>query len=192
VDYRGCNLYRDLLANIRDWQICASLDGTGQIGEYIRTGLDYGTWRLNFEQGLKYAQHRRQMRIDFTLTLPGLFEVENIQKLATELGVDILAKVIFSFSPDIILSPLALPRELLDKTVDRLVNRLPTGALKDVLLQLKDRPTFTEQWPSESPAGLVKGKARVLQLEQIRKDTFTLADILKQDPEIYEWYNSIA
>jgi hypothetical protein len=192
IEYGGCNLYSDILSGTRDWQICASLDGTGQIGEYIRTGLDYGAWRLNFEQGLKYAQHRRQMRIDFTLTLPGLFEVENIQKLATELGVDILAKVIFSFSPDIILSPLALPRELLDKTVDRLVNCLPTGALKDVLLQLKNRPTFAEQWPAESPAGLAKGKRRVLQLEQIRKDTFTLADILRWDPEIYEWYDSIA
>jgi hypothetical protein len=192
AEYRGCNLYSDILGHLRDWQICASLDGTGQIGEYIRTGLDYRAWRVNFEQGLKYAQHRRQMRIDFTLTLPGLFEVENIQKLATELGVDILAKVIFSFSPDIILSPLALPRELLDKTVDRLVTALPTGALKDVLLQLKDRPTFAEQWPDTYVPALAKGRARVLQLEQIRRDTFTLADILKQDPEIYEWYNSIA
>jgi hypothetical protein len=45
------------------------------------------------------------MRIDFTLTLPGMFEVIQIQKLAEELGVDILAKVVFSFSPDIIMSP---------------------------------------------------------------------------------------
>jgi hypothetical protein len=191
VDWRGCNLYRDLLANIRDWQICASLDGTGKTGEYIRTGLDYGAWRLNFEQGLKYAQHRRQMRIDFTLTLPGLFDVENIQKLATELGVDILAKVIFSFSPDIILSPLALPRKLLDQTVDRLVTTLPTGALKEVLLQLKDRPTFEEQWPDTYLKGLAKGKHRVLKLEHIRNDSFTLADILSEDPQIYDWYQKI-
>jgi len=192
VDYRGCNLYRDLLANIRDWQICASLDGTGATGEYIRTGLDYGAWRLNFEQGLKHARHRRQMRIDFTLTLPGLFEVGNIQRLADEFGVDILAKVVFGFTPDIILSPLALPRKLLDKTVDRLVATLPNGALQDVLQQLKQRPTFEEQWPEQWPAGLAQGKHRVLQLEQIRGDTYTLADILKQDPEIYEWYDSIA
>jgi sulfatase maturation enzyme AslB (radical SAM superfamily) len=81
VDYRGVNLYRDVLAHVRDWQICASLDGTGATGEYIRTGLDYGAWRLNFEQGLEIARHPRQMRIDFTLTLPGLFEVERIQHL---------------------------------------------------------------------------------------------------------------
>ena len=191
VDYRGCNLFSDMLAHLRDWQICASIDGTGPTGEYIRTGLDYGAWRLNFEQGLQYARHPRQMRIDFTLTLPGLFEVANIQRLADELGVDILAKVVFGFTPDILLSPLALPRQLLDKTVDRLVLDLPAGALKDVLLQLKNRPTFQEQWPTEWQQGLAKGKQRVLQLEQIRGDRYTLADIVAPDTEIAKWYESI-
>jgi hypothetical protein len=191
VDYRGCNLYRDVLAHVRDWQICASLDGTGLTGEYIRTGLDYSTYVVNFKQGLEIARHPRQMRIDFTLTLPGLFEVERIQHLADELGVDILAKVMFGFSPDIILSPLALPRELLDQTVDRLVLDLPAGALKDVLLQLKSRPTFAEQWPTEWQQGLAKGKQRVLQLEQIRGDGYTLSDIVAPDPEIAKWYESI-
>jgi len=79
VDYRGINLYQDILANLRDWQICASLDGTGIVGEYIRTGLNYNSWLKNFQQGVDIARHRRQMRIDFTLTLPGLFEVEHIQ-----------------------------------------------------------------------------------------------------------------
>jgi len=191
VDYRGVNLYRDVLLHLRDWQICASLDGTGLTGEYIRTGLDYSQWRNNFALGVDISSHRRQMRIDFTLTLPGLFEVNNIQKLADEFRVDILAKVVFSFSPDIILSPLALPRELLDTTVNRLVTTLPTGALKDVLLQLKDRPTFEEQWPDTFTKALAKGKRRVLQLESIRGDKFTLADILQQDTEILKWYESI-
>jgi hypothetical protein len=193
VTYRGVNLYRDILAHIRDWQICASLDGTGAVGEYIRTGLNYEQWLDNFRQGLQIAQNRRQMRIDFTLTLPGLFEVINIQRLADELGVDILAKVVFSFTPDIILSPLALPRELLDKQVDRLVAQLPAGALQDTLLQLKKRPVFTEQWShSEAAAALVKGKQRILQLEHIRKDALTLGHILAQDREIGAWYESIA
>jgi len=190
--YRGIDLFTDILAHVRDWQICASIDGTGATGEYIRTGLDYNAWRDNFAHGVAIARHRRQMRIDFTLTLPGLFEVENIQRLAQEFGVDILAKVVFSFTPDIVLSPLALPRDLLDKKVDTLVANVNTGALRDVLLQLKNRPTFAEQWPDTYQAGLAKGKRRILQLEQIRGDTLTLSDILQQDPEIYEWYNSIA
>ena len=190
VDYNGCNLYSDLLANIRDWQICASIDGTGQIGEYIRTGLAWPVFLENFKRGLEIARHRRQMRLDFTLTLPGLFEVENMQRIANELGVDILAKVVFAFTPDIVMSPLALPRELLNRTVDRLI---PTthGALTDVLLQLKNRPNFEEQWPDQYQAGLAKGKTRVLKLEQIRNDSFTMNDILKQDADIYAWWQDI-
>jgi hypothetical protein len=190
MDYNGCNLFSDLLDRIRDWQICASIDGTGQVGEYIRTGLDFSTWLTNFRQGLSHSQHRRQMRIDFTLTLPGLFEVGNIQRLAQELDVDILAKTVFSFSPDIIMSPLALPRAILNRKVDELLPQV-AGALHDILQQLKQRPTFEEQWPDTWALALVKGKQRVLKLEQVRKDTFTMSDILKQDPEIYEWYQTI-
>ena len=192
VDYRGHNLYRDVLAHLRDWQVCASLDGTGATGEYIRTGLNYDSWLINFQQGLDIARHGRQMRIDFTLTLPGLLEVANIQRLADELGVGVLSKVVFSFTPDIIMSPLALPRQLLDRTVDNLAAQLPTGALQDILLQLKQRATFAEQWPDSWQAGLVKGKQRVLKLESIRGDSYTMADILKSNPDIYDWYQAIA
>jgi hypothetical protein len=190
VVHAGCDLYLHLLGNIRDWQICASIDGTGKIGEYIRTGLAYPSWLLNFKRGLEIARHRRQMRIDFTLTLPGLFEVERIQQTADELGVDILAKVVFSFTPDIIMSPLALPREILNRKIDELV---PTtrGALQHVLLQLKQRPTFEEQWPDQFQAGLAKGKARVLKLEQIRNDSFTMNDILSTDADIHRWWQDI-
>jgi hypothetical protein len=191
VDYRGCNLYSDILQSVRDWQICASLDGTGRIGEYIRTGLDYDQWCENFARGLDISRHRRQMRIDFTLTLPGLFEVRRIQALADQFGVDILAKVVFAFTPDIIMSPLALPREILDRKVNSLVNYLPDGALKDVLLQLKHRPTFQEQWPEQWEQGLIKGKKRIKTLESIRADTYTFDDIIQEDPEIYEWWQNI-
>lgn len=192
VDYTGINLYRDILANIRDWQICASIDGTGATGEYIRTGLSYASWLKNFKQGRAIARNRRQMRIDFTLTLPGMFEVENIVRLAQETDTDILAKVIFSFSPDIVMSPLALPRELLDNWIDELVLLCPNGAMQDVLAQLKNRPTFAEQWPDTYQQGLAKGKARVLKLESIRPSDTTMESILDARPEIKKWWNEIA
>jgi hypothetical protein len=192
VSYRDINLFGDVLAHLRDWQICASLDGTGATGEYIRTGLDYSAWLENFKQGLQYATHPRQMRIDFTLTLPGLFEIGNITQLAQELGVDILAKVVFSFTPDIILSPLSLPRHILDRKIAEIIPST-TGALRDLLDQLRTRPTVIEQWPhgEAAAAGLIRGKRRVQELERIRGDTLTLANILEQDPEIAEWYDSI-
>jgi hypothetical protein len=191
VDYRGINLYRDILANIRDWQICASLDGTGHTGEYIRTGLDYSAFLSNFRKGLAIATNPRQMRLDFTLTLPGMMEVDAMNTLAGDLGVDMLAKVIFSFSPDIILSPLALPRAVLDPWVDELAGR-SAGAMRDVLLQLKNRPCFEEQWPDTYQQGLSKGKARVLRLEQIRTQSVTMTDILGSRPDVLKWWMQIA
>ena len=191
INYRGTDLFSDILAHIRDWQICASLDGTNEIGEYIRTGLDYEQFKRNFEHGLQYATNPRQMRIDFTLTLPGLFEVGAIQQQAQTFGVELLAKVIFSFTPDIIMSPLALPRHLLDPWIDELAGR-SAGAMHDVLLQLKTRPTFEEQWPDTYRAGLAKGKARVLQLENIRTQKTTMTDILGQRKDILEWWMQIA
>jgi hypothetical protein len=153
--------------------------------------LQYRNWLDNFKQGVDIQTNRRQMRIDFTLTLPGLFEVLNIQALANTLGVEVLAKVVFSFSPDIILSPLALPRELLNAQIDRLVLQLQNGALKDVLNQLKIRPNFEEQWPNEYQQGLIRGKHRILKLESVRNDNYTLADILQKDKDMYEWWQNI-
>jgi hypothetical protein len=192
ISYKGIHLFDDILDHVRDYQICASLDGTGAIGEYIRTGLNYSEWLGNYREAVRRSRYSRQCRIDFTLTLPGLFDIENIQQLAQDTDSEILAKVVFSFSPDIILSPLALPRELLDRTVDSLTTNMPAGALRDVLLQLKTRPVFAEQWPDQYQQGLAQGKARVLQLEEIRGDTYTLADILSADKEIYDWYQTIA
>ena len=190
VDFRGINLYRDILAHVRDWQICASIDGTGTTGEYIRTGLDYQQFRKNFEQGLKYKQNRRQMRLDFTLTLPGMFEVDAIQALAQEYDVELLAKVIFSFTPDIIMSPLSLPRHLLDPWIDELAGR-SAGAMRDVLLQLKTRPTFEEQWPDQYSDALAQGKRRVLKLENIRSSPTNMQQILSNRTEIARWWNEI-
>jgi hypothetical protein len=190
IEYRGINLYRNILIGLRDWQICASLDGTGPIGEYIRTGLNYEQWLNNFRQGLTIARNFRQMRIDFTLTLPGLFEVVKIMELAKELNVDVLAKVMFAFSPDIIMSPLALPRNVLNSYIDQILP-MTVGAMQDVLTQLKNRPTFEEEWPDTYQAGLIKGKTRLIKLEKIRGDTYTMNDILKENQEIYEWWQNI-
>ena len=191
VRYGGVDLFDDILAHIRDWQICASLDGTEQIGEYVRTGLDYEQFCRNFEHGLRYATNPRQMRLDFTLTLPGMFETGAMEKLSQTYGVQLLAKVIFSFSPDIIMSPLALPRHILDPWIDELAGR-SAGAMRDVLLQLKTRPTFEEQWPDTYQQGLAKGKTRVLKLESIRTQKITMAEILSAKPEIKEWWDQIA
>jgi hypothetical protein len=190
VQYRGTDLYSDILDHVRDWQICASIDGTGAIGEYIRTGLDWSVFLENFRRGVDHMRHPRQMRLDFTLTLPGMFEIVPMIQIAKQLGVDILAKIIFSFSPDIVMSPLALPRSILHPWIDELLPDT-AGAMRDMLTQLKRRSTFAEQWPDTYQAGLVQGKARVLKLESIRSAPTDMQRILQQRPDVARWWNEI-
>jgi hypothetical protein len=64
--------------------------------------------------------------------------------------------------------------------------------MRDVLLQLKNRPTFAEQWPDSYQEGLAKGKARVLRLEKIRTQRVTMTDILGSRPDVLEWWIKIA
>jgi hypothetical protein len=116
-----------------------------------------------------------------------MFEVERITELARQFNVDVLAKVMFAFSPDIVMSPLALPKHILHPWLDELIQQT-SGAMQSVLIQLKTRPTFAEQWPNEYKQGFVNGRARMLQLEQIRTQPITMTDILAARPEVLEWW----
>ena len=60
------------------------------------------------------------MRLDLTITTPGLLDLKNMFRLSKQLNVEMLTKVTFAFTPDIVLSPIALPRKLLDNIVDEL------------------------------------------------------------------------
>ncbi len=194
IDYKGTNIF-DLLPKFKDWQICASLDGVGEIGEYIRTGLDYNKWHQNFSVGKKASKHIRQMRIDLTLTLPGLVDFRGIHQLVNEFDVGLLTKITFAFSPDIIMSPMCLPRRLLNDAIDAILDNCAadsrTDSLVSVLKNMKKLPNFQEQWPEEYLVGLQQGKARILELESRRKHSYTMSDILKYRPEIGEWWDGI-
>ena len=197
--YKGIDLYKDLLVHFRDWQICASIDATGEIGEWIRTGLNYEQWLQNFKDGVAIKQHSRQMRLDVTLTLPGLLDVKNLFRLSKQLNVDMLTKVIFTFSPDIVLSPLALPRELLNEIVDELLEFIEPRAdqnqqsLIDVLKQLKKRPTIAEIWPDQYEKKLQEGKIYQDDIGRLRQDfkKTTLEKILMQDDRLIDWWDDL-
>ena len=198
IKFKGIDLFKDLLVNFKSWQMCASIDGTGEIGEYIRTGLDWQQWKENFEYGLKFANHKRnprQMQIDFTLTTPGLFEVETMFDLSLQYESVIISKVCFAFSPDIMMAPMCLPRHILDRKVDEILANIEHRAtwrqqgMIDMLKQLKNRPTFEEQWPNEYKVGFMKGRSRLRSLEKIREQKTTFDEIMDKDKEMSQWWN---
>jgi len=176
----------DLLPEFQDWQICSSLDGTGEVGEYIRDGLDYQQWLENFKEGLLIAKTAREMRLDFTITMPGLLELKNMFDLSRELDTEILTKVMFTFSDDEIFSPLSLPKALLHKILDEALEYMEPRAtwkqraLIDVLKNLKTRETFI---PTK------EGKKRQERIDRIRQRDIT--KILNRDKRMLDWWTSI-
>jgi len=184
TEYKGQNIY-DMLPKFQDWQICASIDGTGAVGEYIRDGLNYAQWLENFKQGMSIAKTAREMRLDYTITMPGLLELKNMFDLSRELDVQILTKVMFTFSEDEIFSPLAVPEQLLHAIIDDALDYIKPRAtwkqqsMIDVLENMKSRKCFT-------PTG--KGKARQIYVDKIR--SVSIDDVLK-NTELWEWWNTI-
>jgi hypothetical protein len=183
--FKGVNLF-ELLPEFQDWQICSSLDGTGEVGEYIRDGLKYEQWLRNFKEGMAVAKTSREMRLDYTITMPGLLELKNMFDLSRKLNTEILTKVMFTFSDDEILSPLALPKELLHTIIDEALAYMEPlatrkqRALIDVIKNLKNRQTFT---PTK------KGKERQEQIDKIRKQD--IKKILSRDERILNWWIGI-
>ncbi len=192
---KGIKLF-DLLPQFQDWQVCSSLDGTGEVGEYIRDGLDYKQWLTNFKEGMAVAKTSREMRLDYTITMPGLLELKNMFDLSQELDVELLTKVMFTFSPTEVLSPLALPRELLCTIIDEALEYMEPKATRkqqsliDTLKNLKNRENLDDMFLGiDTVVGRKKGKERQQKIDKIRGQDIT--KILSRDKRVLEWWTSI-
>jgi len=192
---KGIKLF-DLLPQFQDWQVCSSLDGTGEVGEYIRDGLDYKQWLTNFKEGMAVAKTSREMRLDYTITMPGLLELKNMFDLSQELDVELLTKVMFTFSPTEVLSPLALPRELLCIIIDEALEYMEPKATRkqqsliDTLKNLKNRENLEDMFLGiDAVVGKKKGKERQQGIDKIRGQDIT--KILSRDKRVLEWWTSI-
>jgi len=198
INYYGKNLFDDCLKYFKNFQICASIDGTGEIGEYIRTGLNYNQWLENIKYGIKFLDHDyKRMQLDLTITLPGLFDLENMVLLANELQLELLTKQVFSFSSDAAMSPLFMPKELLDEIIDDVRNKTIKhkskftknffGQLDE--MQKQNRSTKNVYNEEDYISGQKKGKTHIEYLDKIRGTD--IKTILSKNKKVLEWWKNI-
>ena len=194
INYFGLRLFDDILSKFQHWNILASIDGAGEVGEYVRTGLKWDEWYKNMQHGIKFMTDPKQIRMDFTMTLPGVLGLEEMLDAGESLGIKILAKRVFGFTSDNVWSPMCLPRKILDRIVDEFIEKNKKRIKRHThfftaLLDLKQKPTYEEMFPDEWQAGLKRGKKRVEYLDKIRNTD--IKNILKRDPEVLAWWNAI-
>ena len=145
----------------------------------------------------KWMRHPRQLQLDLTVTLPGLFDLENMYALQQDLKIPLLCKKVFTFSADTYMSPLFLPRRLLNKIVMKVKNKYANEkknvmnlAFLDGLDDLMNHPTNDEKYDKETcEQGWKKGKAQCERVDKLRGSD--IKKILAIDPEVLDWWMNI-
>ncbi len=185
----------DWLPKAKDWTMCASIDGTGPIGEFIRTGLKWDEWDRNFREGVALPGGKDKMLMDLTLTGPGMFDLKNFFNYALELDVKIETKRMFAFHPDIVFSPMAWPRHILNRIIKEILDYIvprATHKQQTLIRELENMlvtPTFQEQWPDVAEEMFFKGRNWQDKIADIRPDQpLRIEDIYKADAELYDWW----
>ena len=198
IDYFGKNLFDDILSNFPTWQICASIDGTDEVGEYIRTGLKYDEWLANMKYGLNTIKGPRQrMQLDLTITLPGLFDLENMVHLSNELNIELLTKQVFNFSNDNAMAPLFMPYDIMSEMIDDVRNKTIKyhnrnlnnffGQLDEMQKQKRNNDQVYSV--EEHARGQKSGKQEIERLDRIRGTD--IKKILCKNKKALEWWTSI-
>ncbi|WP_164848530.1 twitch domain-containing radical SAM protein [Halobacteriovorax sp. HLS] len=198
TQFKSQDLFSNFLSHFKKVTIAASIDATGEIGEYIRTGLNWKKWLENLKRAKSFCDNNEntELIIDLTLTLPGLFDLKSLILLSTELRIKILSKLIITYDASVVLSPLALPRKSFNQLINDLIkfNILHLSEynkeLLDSLVELKKCKTYEEQCPITYKKDFYEGRQKQLRTEKIRNDKFTLADIYKSRQDIYDWWTS--
>jgi hypothetical protein len=199
TSFKGTNLY-DLLPHFKGVQICASIDGIGDIVEYVRHGIKWEQWFENFKNGLFLNKQFGDYAIafDLTVTAPGLFSMKEMIDITAKLDVHTLIKTTFAFDSSIMMSPLAIPRHILNPILDDIIEYAKRKAKYNPKIQnyvtcfedIKSKQTFQEQYP-DWREGLVRGKKGLQQIDKYRNNLGKIEEIYSQYPPLLEWWNSI-
>tara|TARA_X000001382_G_scaffold127533_1_gene115561 strand:+ start:367 stop:1716 length:1350 start_codon:yes stop_codon:yes gene_type:complete len=191
---------RTMLPHFKMVQICASIDGTGDIVEYVRHGIKWKSWIQNFKDfrflNDKYGSYG--IAFDLTITTPGLFSLKDMFDLAVELDVHTLIKTTFAFDSSIMMCPQVLPRNLYEEVIDDILEYIRPKAEKfpkhsnwiECLEDLKQRQVFSEQYP-DWREGLKRGKENLTRIDKWRRNENVLNEIyLKHNKKVYNWWNN--
>ena len=198
VRFKDHYLY-DWLPQAKDWTMCASIDGVGLVGEFVRTGLDWDQWDKNFREGVALPGGNDKMLMDLTITGPGMFGLKDFLDYALELDVKIETKRMFAFHPDIVFSPMAWPRHILDEVVNDVLDYARprvTDKQQTLIRELENMlvtPNFEEQFPDTYKESFFRGRRWQNTIAKMRNDgssnrSITVEQIYADNQKLLDWW----
>jgi organic radical activating enzyme len=199
VKYKNHNLY-DYLPHFKSVQICASIDGIGENVEYVRHGVKWDSWIQNFKDGLflneKFGSYA--IAFDLTLTSPGLFSMKQMIDITAELDVHTLIKTTFAFDSSIVMSPMMIPRHILEPILDDIIEYAKEKSKINPKIEnyvtcfedIRGKLTFQEEFPNWE-TGIKNGKQRLNKIDEYRGNLGKIEKIFSEYPPLLEWWNTI-
>ncbi len=123
IEYKG-KLLTDYFKHFKLVEFYSSLDGTGNIGEWNRTGLDWNNWRNNFSKLIEYRNNNKnaQIKLAITVNTPTLFDFENLYELCKEFDVEPDFQTCYSTNATNLLSPKAFPKNIIKSIINNFIN----------------------------------------------------------------------
>lgn len=119
IDYKGVSII-EYFKHFNRVDFSCSLDGTGDIGEWIRTNLNYISWREHFTQiiNARNEYHNIKVYLAITITSATLFDLENLYQLCIEFNVLPGFQTCYVANSFSLLTPLAFPKHLIKSLID--------------------------------------------------------------------------
>lgn len=187
------HLIFDILNNFRGYDIEASVDAAGIVGEYIRTGFFWDQFKDNLKEihSVSRPEKNRRISMELTLTLPGLFGLKELVEFSNEERIIINCHLVYGNKDLNALSPLALPKDILDPIIKELLkyifpvlsvynqnlfNLLSSLTTMDTFNQIKIRPHCS----------------RLVDLEKNQNDKFLLSNIYSQNEHVLRWWEEFS
>jgi organic radical activating enzyme len=187
----GENKLLELLPNFKSSEFYCSLDGTNEIGEWVRTNLNYNNWKRNFNDLVNYRnsnENRTTIYIVSTLTLPTLIDLPNINRLSNEFDVTLLLQDFVGGNN--LLSLTSYPKDIMVDIMDDVISKIKIDGGKNVdylTKRLEDIKTLNYK-----NNVTLKDKIDLLEMEKNRfHDKINFIDIVGQYDSIKNFYLGI-
>lgn len=178
------------LKSFRRTHLFVSVDGLGEVGQYLRTGFRDEIFRANFRELQVWRKgQKRQVTLDLTLNLLNLFHLEPLMDFALQERVDLDAKLMIESIANSYLMMELLPRSIKDEAVRQALRAidlrgqpLELSRLRRTLTLALERASLEESLtPSEYAEYSKLALRQLLAFEKVRPSPWTLQNLLPSD-----------
>lgn len=177
----------DYLGKFKNTEMFCSLDATGDMVEWLRTGLDYDKFINNFEILHEFRNNnpnKLNLAITTVLTVPTLIDLPNINRFANRFDVDI--QIQESVNTNRLFMIRSYPKKIILEIFEKVKNeiKIDGGRNTNILIDFLDFLS-NEEFNEDATA---EDKNEILLIEQQRTQKIKFEEIISMNDSLKEYY----